>query len=505
MAQAVTPKITSQLKSLIGDNKVSDAKYVRITYRCSHTPETLMFNLEDFTPGAVVWPESVEDVQKVLEVANEHGVPLVPVGGRTSSADSEGIKGGITMDFARMDKIIEFNERSMRFKAEAGARVSDCLTYVEKRGHMILEFPTMNKTAMLGARAAIHGYNKFENRWGSSGNHIKHLEVVLPTGEVVQLGRGTSFGAKSVMGYNMMDLFIGSRGTLGIITKVTERVIKIPPSYKYGVMAFKTFKDGIEAYVDLRRAGAHIGPIWRAKSYNKWMLKQAVKGLMDLEWPEDVEQLTDYHILGAEDVVDATEKHAIEIMKSHNGFWRDDLPPTTFIGRMHETMEKYMGMSSIGTDRSREGGTGERLVPYDANIPDGNLVEFYGEVLEHWHSMENPKVYPNLSKRMRVLSPGAPVPTDEGHTKNWALGIASYVPEWSEEARQEYYEWYRKYAELCWKHDGSLTATHGYIPRAVEIEILKKELGEEYYGLMQKIKDSIDPNHILNPKTKFRF
>jgi FAD/FMN-containing dehydrogenase len=195
----------------------------------------------------------------------------------------------------------------------------------------------------------------------------------------------------------------------------------------------------------------------------------------------------------------------MEIFKAHNGFWRDDLPPTTFIGRMHETMEKYMGMSSIGADRNKDGSLGERLVPYDANIPDGNLVEFYGKMLGHWHTMEDPKVYPNLSQRMRVLSPGAPVPTDEGHTKNWALGIASYTPKWSEEARQEYYDWFRKYAEICWKYDGSLTATHGYVPRAIEMEILKKELGDEFYALMQKIKDAIDPNHIMNPKTKFRF
>jgi glycolate oxidase len=307
------------------------------------------------------------------------------------------------------------------------------------------------------------------------------------------------------MGYNLMDLFIGSRGTLGIITKVTEKIIKTPAAYRYGIMAFKTSKDGIEAYVDLRRAVAHVGPIWRAKSYNKWLLRQAAKGMMGLDWPEDVEQLTDYHILGEEDVVNATERYAIDILKAHNGFWRDDVPPTAFIGRMHETMEKYMGMAALGTDRSTSGGLGDRIVPYDAGIPDGNLVEFYQDMMAHWHRMEDPKVYPNLSKHMRVLSPGEPVPTDEGHTKNWAQCLASYIPPWNEEARQEYYDWYRKYAEICWKHEGTVTATHGYIPRAIEMEILKKELGEAYYRLMQQIKDLIDPKHILNPRTKFRF
>jgi len=505
MAQRITNDICSNLKSLIGEDKVSDEKYVRVAYRLAHSPETLMFGVDYFTPGAVVWPESVEDIQKILQVANDYEIPIVPVGGRTSTADSEGIKGSISMDFARMNKVLGLDERKMRFTAEAGIRISDCMTYTANRGYMILEYPTMNKTSMFGSRAAIHGYNKYENRWGSSGAHIKGLEVVLPNGEVLQLGRGTRKTAKSVVGYNLMDLFIGSRGTLGIITKVSERIIKNPSAYHYGIMAFKNYKDGIDAFIDLRKAGAHIGPIWRVKSYNRWMLKQAVEGMIGLDWPDDVEQLTDYHILGEENVVEATEKHAIDILKSHNGFWRDDLPDSTFIGRMHETMEKYMGMASLGSNRNKDGGLGERIIPYDANIPEGNFVEFYGEIMEHWRRMENSKTYPNLSKRMRVLSPGDLVPTDDGYIKNFALNLASYTPKWSEEARQEYYDWFRKYSEICWKYRGSISATHGYIPRAIEVEIIKKELGESYYNFMRQIKDVIDPKHIMNPQTKFRF
>jgi FAD/FMN-containing dehydrogenase len=453
----------------------------------------------------VVWVETVEDVQKVLKIANEYEVPINPVGGRTSSSDSEGIKGCIAMDFTRMNKVVELNEKTMRFVAEAGIRISDALDYVDKRGYMILEYPTMNKTSLLGSRASLHGYNKFENRWGSSGAHIKGIEVVIPNGDAMWLGKGTSLHTKSVMGLNLMDLFIGSRGTLGVITKVAERMIRKPKAYKYGLMGFKTFKDGIEAYIELRQAASFRGPVWRTKSYNKWLLRQAVDSIMGQTWPEEVEQCTDFHVLGDPDVVDAAEKICWDILKAHGGFWKDEYPPPTFVGRMHETMEKYMGMASIGTDRVKTGGRGQRIIPYDANIPDGNLIEFYGENLEHWHKIEDPKVYPNVSKYVRVLSPGAPVPTDEGYCKNWALQLGSYVPAWTEEARGEYCDWFKKYAEICWKYGGSLTATHGYVPRALELEILKKELGENYYKLMCQIKDTIDPKHIMNPKTKFRF
>ena len=188
-----------------------------------------------------------------------------------------------------------------------------------------------------------------------------------------------------------------------------------------------------------------------------------------------------------------------------NGFWRDDLRAVSSGLSHFESTEKYIGLSALGTDRVKNGGLGLRFVPFDASIPDENYVEFFGEMAEHWHRMEDAKAYPLLSERMQVQDPGGASSVDEGYTKNWALAIASYTPPWNEEARQEFYDWFRKYAEICWKYDGVLTSTHGYIPRALEVEMLKKELGENYYKLMQQIKDVIDPKHIMNPQTKFRF
>jgi FAD/FMN-containing dehydrogenase len=404
-----------------------------------------------------------------------------------------------------MNRVIEFSEETQRFTAESGMRVSDCIAYLQKRGYMFLETPTTNKISSFGARAGVNGFNKFNLRWGPSSTNITGIEVVIPNGDVLTLGKGSSRPTKSIMGYNLADLFIGSRGTLGVITKVTERIIRTPPAYNYSLMAFKTLKDGIEAYIDLKRAAAQIGPIWRVKSRNKWVLKKVLKGTTGLDWPEDVEQLTVYHILGEKDVVEATEKHVLDIMKSHNGFWRDDFPAKSTILSLFDSGEKYMGMSALGTDRSKSGGLSPRFVPFDASIPDGNYVEFFGEMAEHWHRMEDAKVYPNLSERMQVQDPGGPAAVDEGYSKNWALAVASYTPPWTEEARLEFYDWFRKYAEICWKYGGVLSSTHGYIPRALEVEILKKELGENYYKLMLQIKNLIDPKHILNPQTKFRF
>jgi len=475
------------IKKSIGEEKISVDKATRIAHRISHGPEAMLHeDLGDFTPAAVVRPRTTEDVVTIVNYANKYEIPLIPQGGRTCTYGAESVRDGIVVDTTSMNQILEFDEAAFRIKAQAGVRVVDYIDYLAKRGYMSLEFPTMNRASTLGSRASISGYNKFENRWGGSRDHIRGLEVVLANGDVVQVGRGSSIPTKSVVGLDMMSMFIGSRGTLGIITKVTERFIPTPPAYVYGIRAFNSIE----------------GVIWRAKAYHKWLLSQAVKGSMELEWPDDVVMLVDYHILGEPDVVEAMKKHAEAICKEHNGFWRDDMPPTDFVGRMHETMEKYMGMAALQSERLVTGGMGNRIVPLDPQISNKHLIDFYKDFLEFLKRLEDGKSYPNLSKSLHVLSPGAPVPAEEGWTKVWSLTLANWK-QFDKKTIQEFKSWFREYAELVWHHGGSLTGTHGFAPRDMEIEFIKREVGEAGYELMKTIKRALDPKNIMNPNVKF--
>jgi len=500
----VTGDITKEIVSRIGEGKCDDSLPTRMCYRHSHGIHSYLEPDFDFTPGVVVWPESAEDVRQILMIANERKVPVVPRGGGTASGGVEGVKGCIVMDFVRMNKIIEFSETDRRITGEAGVRLSDWIDYAAKRGYMILDNPAMNRTSLLGARASVHGYNKFEVRSGSMGPVTKALEVVLADGRVINIGRGSRVPAKSVVGYNLMDLFIGQNGTLGIITKSTEKFMKIPPAYEYGVLAFNSYKDGLEAYIDLKYAVDHIGPIWRTKYYHKILLEKLVKASFNMDWPQDVEMIVDYHVLGEQNVVDATVKYCHDTAKAHGGFWRDDLPPTNFVGRVHETIEKYMAMGSIDSDRVINGGRSYRIIPLDCVIPNSHLVEFYGDLLELLAKIEDGKSYPNLAKGLHVLKPGSGATIDEGYTKNWSL-LNGDMMAWNKDTIREFIDWFREYAEIAWKHNGSLTATHAFVPRALDAEFRRRELGETEYELMRQIKDFFDPNHILNPRLRFNF
>jgi len=225
----------------IGEVNVSVDKASRIVHRVTHGPESLLHKSWDiFTPEAVVRPRTTEDVVALVNHASKYEIPLIPQGGRTCTYGAESMKGGIVIDTTSMDQVVNFDEKAFRITVQAGVRVIDYMNYLTERGYVSLEFPTMNKSSTMGSRASISGYNKFENRWGGSKDHIKGLEVVLANGDVVQVGRGSSVPAKSTVGLDTMSMFIGARGSLGIVTKVTERFIPTLPAYHYGSGAFAT-------------------------------------------------------------------------------------------------------------------------------------------------------------------------------------------------------------------------------------------------------------------------
>jgi hypothetical protein len=221
---------------------------------------------------------------------------------------------------------------------------------------------------------------------------------------------------------------------------------------------------------------------------------------MGKEWPDDVEILTEFHILGDKEVVETVEKKAYKICKQFGGFWRTDMPEPTFVIKMHETMESYMAMSGLRSERVITGGVGNRLVPLDPAVPDGKLVNFYRDYFALLRKIEDGESYPALATALKVLEPGTLVPASYGWTKFWVAFLA-FWPRIDEEVRKEWMRWYREFVDLVWRYGGTITMTHGgmFIPRERRIEFIKREIGEREYELMKLIKRTLDPNNIMNP------
>jgi D-lactate dehydrogenase (cytochrome) len=199
-------------------------------------------------PDAVVYPESVDEVAAVLSYANERGIPVVPFGAGTSL---EGhvipVEGGISLDLSRLARI-EIHAADLSATVQAGATRSALNRHAGEHG---LFFPVdPGADATLGGMAATNASGTTTVRYGGMRTQVLALEVVLAGGTVVRTGSGA---VKTSAGYDLTGLFVGSEGTLGVITELTLRLYGIPD---YTIAVRATFPDVESA---CRAAAAMIG------------------------------------------------------------------------------------------------------------------------------------------------------------------------------------------------------------------------------------------------------
>jgi len=207
--------------------------------RVSNSQEELFIYSRD--PGAqpprqvdyVVMPETVEEVQKIVILANQEKIPITPLGGGfTLSALVVPNKGGIVLDMKRMDRILEVNERSRYALIEAGVTQAALKSYLAKN-HPRLQHstPEAPPTVTVVGNALIQGHGHISPRYGVNSDMINGMEVVLPTGEVCKIGScsiGPSWFTRGPLP-DLPGLFIGWYGTTGIVTKLSMRLFPKPP------------------------------------------------------------------------------------------------------------------------------------------------------------------------------------------------------------------------------------------------------------------------------------
>ena len=508
----ISEDIVSEFSSAIGKEKIYIDKPTRMCYTFTHGPEFLLHEnyLDLFLPDAVLTPSCTEDVQNIVRIANKYKTLLIPSGGRSHSYGAEGMRGGIVVDMVRMDKILDIDEENYLVTGESGVLMVDLVSYLQKRGYMAIDWPASDEIATLGARASTNGYNWWENRWGSAGIIIQGLEVVLPDGNVVQVGRGSKIPTKASTGWNLMDLFIGSRGTIGIITKVTETFTNLPSKSSSGQAAFSNFKDAIEAYLNLKKS-KYSNNLWRATcTVNEKTRYPIVKGK---SWPDEIAMVVGYTLYGELYEVEGMGKCAEEILKNHNGFKKQEISELNrwwdSVGREWRGVQEIFNSgydlsfaSHLFSGKIEAKGYSAHPIFLDPNIPDGSLVDYYSELQKLLDLIENGKTYPNLANCINIGDHGAILPGVRGYNKMWVV-LYVYQKNMDGESRKEFIDWFRKYAELVWRFGGAISSTHAWIPRELEVEFMKKTMGQTEYELMKKIKNLFDPNNIMNPKIFF--
>jgi glycolate oxidase len=204
-------------------------------------------------PDLVVRPRTTDEVSQVMTIAFENDIPVTPRGaasGRTGG--SVPLKGGIALVLDRMTKIVELDERNMMVTAETGVKTVDLYNACAAKGLFYPPDPASWKFSTIGGNVAENSGGMRAVKYGVTKNYVMGLEVVLADGSVLQTGGKM---IKNVTGYDLTSIFVGSEGTLGIITKVLMRLISMPKKRNTLQVMFSSLDDGCRMIHDMLQAG----------------------------------------------------------------------------------------------------------------------------------------------------------------------------------------------------------------------------------------------------------
>ena len=242
--------VVEELSALLGD-RLSTSMAVR-----EHHGTDLSYNAPH-PPDAVAFAETTEEVAEIVKICGRFGVPIIPFGAGTSlEGHITAPHGGVCIDLSGMNRILEINPEDMDATVEAGVTRKQLNENLRDTG---LFFPIdPGADASLGGMSATRASGTNAVRYGTMRENVLSLEVVLSDGRIIKTARRAR---KSSAGYDLTRLFIGSEGTLGIITKVTVRLYGIPEAMSAAVCSFKDIEGAVDAVILTIQSGIPIARI----------------------------------------------------------------------------------------------------------------------------------------------------------------------------------------------------------------------------------------------------
>src|SRR5687768_10882854 len=196
-------------------------------------------------PDLVVIPGSAQEIAAIARLCNEHRVPLVVRGAGTGyTGGAVPTQGGVVLSMERLNRILEIDQASLLAVVEPNVINGDLQRAVEDLGLFYPPDPASLDTSSIGGNVAECAGGPRAFKYGTSKRYVLALEAVLPTGEVVRTG---SKAVKNVVGYDVTQLLVGSEGTLAIITKITLRLIPMPPARATLSASFSTVRHAVDA------------------------------------------------------------------------------------------------------------------------------------------------------------------------------------------------------------------------------------------------------------------
>ena len=414
---------------------------------------------------AVVFPENNEEVSKILKLCNEHKVPVVPFGTGTSlEGHAVGNKNGITISLEKMNKVLSVNAADFDCRVQANVTRKQLNEYLREDGVFFPIDPGAD--AALGGMAVCSASGTMAVKYGTMRTVVSGLTVVLANGDIIKTGTRAK---KSSAGYNLTNLFIGSEGTLGIITEVHLRLSPIPESIMSAVCHFPDLESAVLTAQEVIQYGI---PIARIEMLNKDQMEISIK-YSKLENAEPLPTLF-FEFHGSESANKEAIKIVEELSKNNGGSdfkWAESIEERNKLWKARH--EIYYAVKAQGEN--------VKIYATDICVPISNLVECikFSEKEIQQHGLKAPMV---------------------GHVGDGNFHVTViYDP-----AKEGEYKIIRDFSDRlidkALELEGTITGEHG-IGLQKKKYLLKEH--PDNLPVMKSIKRSIDPNNIMNPGKVF--
>ncbi|HEY0088022.1 MAG TPA: FAD-binding oxidoreductase [Candidatus Lokiarchaeia archaeon] len=239
--------IKSKLSEIVGANNMSTEEIDLLAYTNDRTLITLNWILEGKIAGLpdfITWPETTEQISKILKLANEEKIPIIPCSeGSGVVGGAIPIRGGIIIDMKKFNKILEINDKNLTVTCETGINGMNLERYLNAKGYTTGHIPQSLYTSSLGGWISHRAAGQFSTKYGKIEDIVLGMEIVLPQGNIVNF----KTIARASTGPQLDKFFIGGEGTLGIVTKATLKIWPYPKKRALISYAFPTFEDSLEA------------------------------------------------------------------------------------------------------------------------------------------------------------------------------------------------------------------------------------------------------------------
>lgn len=414
-------------------------------------------------PDLVIWPTSTEDVSNVLWMANEHEVPVTPYAAGTSlESNPVPVNGGISLDLSDMDEIYDIRPEDLQIDVGPGCYGDSINEAVRKYGLFLPALPSSGKISTIGGMIANDASGMKTVKYGEVADWLIEAEAVLPTGEVVTVG---SKAVKTSSGYNLLDLLVGSEGTLAVITRLTLKLAGRPEQIWGGRASFETIDDAAAAISDAIQSGVDVAKIELIDSLSVEIANES----LDTALPEVPQIFVEFHA-----------NHSIE---QEIEFCKAVFEPHGLCD--FEVAERDKKMKQLWEARRELADAVEPydpelspLTPGDVTVPIGS----FPEIIQYIKA---------VSDEHDIMIPCF------GHAGDGNIHYFVMVEPDDQEMVERGEKLSRQIVEKAIELGGTATGEHGV--GTGKRKYLDSEYNQETVQAMQSVKSSLDPNNILNP------